>query len=282
MMIRAADPWPRSRHADRARRGGRPTPDWSPGRRRGSASRPPTTGTTSPTSTRLSEAGVGSSAATAGSTVRVVSRVGERRVRRGPARRHPQHRHRRRPALPIDGLDATPYWTNREVMKARRPAVVADRDRRRRRSGASWRRSSPASAREVTLLEVADRILGRRRSPSPSPSCIDGCSRDEGIAVRTGVKIERVDHVDGSFVVRVDGADAARPNSCSWPPAGAPTSATSGWRRVGLDPAVRSVATDERMRAAERLWAVGDITGHGAFTHVSMYQGAVAVRGHPR
>ena len=32
------------------------------------------------------------------------------------------------------------------------------------------------------------------------------------------------------------------------------------------------------MRAGEQLWAVGDITGKGAFTHVSMYQAAVAVR----
>ncbi len=36
--------------------------------------------------------------------------------------------------------------------------------------------------------------------------------------------------------------------------------------------------TDERMRAGERLWAIGDITGKGAFTHMSMYQAAVAVR----
>ena len=41
---------------------------------------------------------------------------------------------------------------------------------------------------------------------------------------------------------------------------------------------MKVIDTDERMRAGERLWAVGDITGHGAFTHVSMYQGAVAVR----
>ena len=31
------------------------------------------------------------------------------------------------------------------------------------------------------------------------------------------------------------------------------------------------------MRAGERLWAVGDITGKGAFTHVSRYQAAGAV-----
>ena len=36
--------------------------------------------------------------------------------------------------------------------------------------------------------------------------------------------------------------------------------------------------TDERMRAGEGLYAIGDITGKGAFTHVSMYQAAVVVR----
>ncbi len=51
-----------------------------------------------------------------------------------------------------------------------------------------------------------------------------------------------------------------------------------GLDTVGLDPDARSVVTDERMRAGERLWAVGDITGHGAFTHVSMYQGQIAAR----
>ena len=29
---------------------------------------------------------------------------------------------------------------------------------------------------------------------------------------------------------------------------------------------------------ADGLWAIGDITGHGAFTHMSMYQAAIAVR----
>ncbi len=51
-----------------------------------------------------------------------------------------------------------------------------------------------------------------------------------------------------------------------------------GLETVGLDPEARAVDTDERMRAGERLWAIGDITGKGPFTHVSMYQGAVAVR----
>ena len=45
----------------------------------------------------------------------------------------------------------------------------------------------------------------------------------------------------------------------------------------GLDARARSIATDERMRAADGLWAIGDVTGKGAFTHVAMYQAAIAV-----
>ena len=32
------------------------------------------------------------------------------------------------------------------------------------------------------------------------------------------------------------------------------------------------------MRAGEGLWAIGDVTGKGAFTHMSMYQSAIALR----
>ena len=51
-----------------------------------------------------------------------------------------------------------------------------------------------------------------------------------------------------------------------------------GLDSVGLDPSARSLETDERCRAGQGLWAVGDITGKGAFTHMSMYQANVVVR----
>ena len=38
----------------------------------------------------------------------------------------------------------------------------------------------------------------------------------------------------------------------------------------------RSLDVDGHMRAADGLWAIGDITGKGAFTHMSMYQARVA------
>jgi pyruvate/2-oxoglutarate dehydrogenase complex dihydrolipoamide dehydrogenase (E3) component len=47
-----------------------------------------------------------------------------------------------------------------------------------------------------------------------------------------------------------------------------------GLETVGLE----RIEVDEWLRAGERLWAVGDITGHGAFTHMAMYQADIVVR----
>lgn len=49
-----------------------------------------------------------------------------------------------------------------------------------------------------------------------------------------------------------------------------------GLDTVGIDPSQRWIDVDERLHAAPGIWAVGDVTGKGAFTHVAVYQGAIA------
>src|SRR5205823_2292489 len=56
------------------------------------------------------------------------------------------------------------------------------------------------------------------------------------------------------------------------------TLAELGVQALGLDPQARFVDPDEHLRVAEGVWAIGDMTGKGAFTHMSMYQSAIAVR----
>jgi len=51
-----------------------------------------------------------------------------------------------------------------------------------------------------------------------------------------------------------------------------------GLETVGLDPKARAVEVDAHLRAGDGLWAIGDITGKGAFTHTAMYQAGIAVR----
>ena len=180
------------------------------------------------------------------------------------------------PAVPdIDGLAETPYWTNRDVMRqteAPESLVVVG-------GGPIGCELAQAFARfgtRVTVLEAKDRML----CPEEPEACevISRVFADEGITVRTGVGITRVAHdPKRGFAVDVDGetltaerllvATGRRMNVEG-----------IGLETVGLDPACGHVDTDERMRAADRLWAVGDITGRGAYTHLSIYQAQVAVR----
>ncbi len=49
-----------------------------------------------------------------------------------------------------------------------------------------------------------------------------------------------------------------------------------GVATVGIDDTQRFVPVGDDLRAGDGLWAVGDLTGKGAFTHVGMYQARIA------
>jgi pyruvate/2-oxoglutarate dehydrogenase complex dihydrolipoamide dehydrogenase (E3) component len=178
------------------------------------------------------------------------------------------------PAVPpIEGLEATPYWTNREVMRLTElPAslVVVG-------GGAIGAELAQAFARfgvRVTVVEVAERILGPEEPEAAR--LLGDVFRREGLEVVTGAEITRVDH-DETFTLTL--ADRTIEAEQLLVAAGRRTNLSDvGLETLGLDPGAKVVETDERLRAGERLWAVGDITGKGAFTHVSMYQAAVVVR----
>jgi pyruvate/2-oxoglutarate dehydrogenase complex dihydrolipoamide dehydrogenase (E3) component len=176
--------------------------------------------------------------------------------------------------LPIDGLAQTPYWTNREVFSITElPASLVVIG-----GGPIGCELAQAFARlgvRVTVLEVAPRLLAVEEPESSE--VITKVFHDEGLDVRTGVTIDRVEHAQDRFRVVVDG-EPVEADRLLVAAGRSPNLRDVGLETVGLDPGARTVETDERMRAAERLWAVGDITGHGAFTHVSLYQADVVIR----
>ena len=49
-----------------------------------------------------------------------------------------------------------------------------------------------------------------------------------------------------------------------------------GLETVGIEPNPRGIEIDDRCRAAEGVWAIGDVTGVAMFTHVGKYQGRIA------
>ena len=127
------------------------------------------------------------------------------------------------------------------------------------------------------MLEVADRLLAPEE-PESSALVAEVFAR-EGIQVLAGATISSVAYAEGRFTVEVDG-QALHADKLLVAAGRRPVLADLGLDSVGLDPTARSIDTDERLRATgtEGLWAIGDITGKGAFTHMSMYQAAVAVR----
>jgi pyruvate/2-oxoglutarate dehydrogenase complex dihydrolipoamide dehydrogenase (E3) component len=177
-------------------------------------------------------------------------------------------------APPIDGLADTPYWTNRDAVRAETlPASLVVIG-----GGAIGAEMAQAFARfgvQVTVLEVADRILALEE-PESSRLLADVFARD-GIQVLTGAHIASVSYADGGFTVDVDG-QALRADRLLVAAGRRTNLADLGLDTVGLDPSARAVEVDERMRAGDGIWAIGDITGKGAFTHTSMYQAAIAVR----
>jgi pyruvate/2-oxoglutarate dehydrogenase complex dihydrolipoamide dehydrogenase (E3) component len=174
---------------------------------------------------------------------------------------------------PIDGLAGTPYWTNREVMRLTElPASLVVIG-----GGAIGAELAQGFARfgvRVTVVEVAERILGPEEPEAAR--VIGDVFRGEGIEVIEGAEVGRIDH-DTTFTLTL--ADRTLEAEQLLVAAGRRTNLSDvGLETLGLDPGAKVVETDERLRAGERLWAVGDITGKGAFTHVSMYQAAVVVR----
>ncbi len=127
----------------------------------------------------------------------------------------------------------------------------------------------------VTVVEGAPRLL-----PLEEPEAGEALEKAfaaDGIQVLTGTGVDSVAYADGTFTVVVGEQELTADKLLV--AAGRRTNlAGIGLETVGVDPEARVVETDERMRAGEKLWAVGDITGKGAYTHVSMYQAAVAIR----
>src|SRR5262249_7643906 len=101
----------------------------------------------------------------------------------------------------------------------------------------------------------------------------------EGIRVLAGVKVSSVSNADGRFTVSLDGQAVTAEQLLV--AAGRRTNLSDVGLDTGrLDPKVRALDTEGGMRVVgtEGLWAIGDITGHGAFTHMSMYESAIARR----
>ena len=181
-----------------------------------------------------------------------------------------------RPATPpVEGLADTPYWTNRDAVRLTElpgSLVVLG-------GGPIGCELAQVFARfgvRVTVVQHGDRLL-----PADEPEAsalIEEVFAGEGIRVLTGVELVRASYAEGAFTLALGTGEELVADKLLVAAGRIPNLDDLGLETVGLDPAARTIEVDEWLRAGERLWAIGDITGKGAFTHVSMYQSAVALR----
>jgi pyruvate/2-oxoglutarate dehydrogenase complex dihydrolipoamide dehydrogenase (E3) component len=181
------------------------------------------------------------------------------------------------PAIPpIDGLADAKPWTNRDIVKVRdvpESMIVVG-------GGAIGLELAQAFSRfgaSVTIIEALDRILGPEEPESSE--LLAKVLRSEGLDVRTGVGISKVTRGQHVTATLADGATVTADEI--FVAAGrTPNVRGIGFDTVGLDETARpSLVVDEHMRVngTTKMWAIGDIAGKGAFTHMAIYEAGVAV-----
>src|SRR5690348_11689969 len=179
------------------------------------------------------------------------------------------------PAIPaLDGLADTPYWTNREIVQAERvpeSLIVLGGGS----IGAEFAQVFARFGTAVTVVEALPRLVSFEE-PEAS-ELLERVFKAEGITVRTGARADRVSHDGRRFTVHL-GHEAYTAERLLVSTGRRTDLDALGVAAAGLDPRARFIETDGRMRAAAGVWAIGDITGKGAFTHMSMYQAAIAAR----
>ena len=175
------------------------------------------------------------------------------------------------PAIPpVEGLDDVEYWTNREAVSTHEVpqslAVMGGGP-----VGAELAQFFARLGSRVAVIERGPRLLGRVHEEAAA--VIGDVFREDGIDVRTGVGVERaapgiaLTLSDGSTIEaeRLLVATGRRPNAEGL-----------GLEQLGVSVGRHGIDVDEGLRAAENVWAIGDVTGVALFTHVGKYQARVA------
>jgi len=175
---------------------------------------------------------------------------------------------------PIPGLrELVGVWTNREATALtevpRRLLVLGggpvgvEMAQALRRMGAS-----------VALVEGMDHLLPRE--PEPLGGALGTALAADGIELWFGEHATGVRREGGEYVLEFAGRDELRGDRLLVATGRRARVEGLGLDTLGIEPTRQGIPVDERMRVAEGLWAIGDVTGVWPLTYMGKYQGRVA------
>ena len=178
------------------------------------------------------------------------------------------------PAVPpIPGLADVDYWTNRQAMQVEtlpHSLVVLG-------SGAIGAELAEVFARfgvQVSIVEALDRLMPREEPEVGE--LMREVFESEGISVHVGAMATQVGEDDGEIVVTLDNGTEVRGEKLLVATGGRTNVEGLGLDNVGIELDSPYVPVDDHLQVADGLWAVGDITGKGLFTHIAAYQAPIA------
>src|SRR3954449_8454463 len=174
---------------------------------------------------------------------------------------------------PVPGLrELEGLWTNREVtgMKAvpRRLLVLGGGP-----VGAEMAQAVRRLGGEVALVEGGAHVLPREAAPL-GDALGEVLFRD-GIELGINTKATGAKRDGEEFVVDLDDGTELRGDRLLVATGRRPRVEDLGLETVGDAADGHGIPVDGRLRAGERLWAVGDVTGIWQLTHVGKYQADV-------
>jgi dihydrolipoamide dehydrogenase len=126
---------------------------------------------------------------------------------------------------------------------------------------------------EAVLVEGADRVLPRE--PAPLGEALAEALRRDGIELVLGMHATTARREGDEYVLEFGDGTEQRGDRLLAATGRRPRVAGIGLETVGVEANPRGIAVDEYLRAGERLWAIGDVTGIWPLTHVGEYQGDI-------
>jgi pyruvate/2-oxoglutarate dehydrogenase complex dihydrolipoamide dehydrogenase (E3) component len=136
---------------------------------------------------------------------------------------------------------------------------------------------------EAVIVEGADRLIPRE--PAPLGEALSEAFRHDGIELKLGMHASAARREGEEYVLEFEGGAELRGDRLLVATGRRPRVEGIGLETVGVEADPHGIHVDEYMRAGERLWAIGDVTGIWPLTHVGEYEGDVVaanIAGNPR
>ena len=178
------------------------------------------------------------------------------------------------PAVPdLEGLGDVDYWTNRDAVWASEVpsslvvlgggAVGVELAQFFRRIGS-----------DVTIVEHNEHLLAR--VDAEAGELLAERFAQDGIRVLVGTRVSGVERREGGARVLLEAADPLEAERLLVATGRQPNVEGIGLEELGVEITRRGVTVDDRLRAADGVWAIGDAAGIGVLTHLGKYQARVA------